>query len=288
MKRINFYKKLGMSFAIAIGTNFAATAQNASTFYKIDNVHNGDGGMGSISVLNLIVQKGSKLSLNLMQKPDSVFWMHYELANPQTQYNSNDTIIVLKRSEVARVYVSFNKQWYTQKDIYYVIEDTVNCIKHDLKGTGNLVAPIKTNGHYTWYFKDTLIANNNTHTLYPKEKGKYKVEIKWEESANLRVEEIKTVTYEFEVTQLPVPLGFEKSNIVNEINSVYPNPASEVAFINAKGTFEFSIETANTELISSGSGNDLVQLDLRGMNAGIYFIRIKSNEKQSVRRLVVR
>jgi hypothetical protein len=210
------------------------------------------------------------------------------LESPSTNYTSNDTIIVLKSNEVVRAYVKFNKQWYTQKDIYYVAKDTVNCIKHDIKGTGNLIAPLKTNGVYTWYFKDTLISSNTSHTLYPKEKGKYKVVINWEEPANLRLEEAKTVTYEFEVTVLPLTLGVENSFSESANNSIYPNPASDMAYININGAFEYSIESANNELISTGTGNNLVHLDIQGLNTGVYFVRIKTNEKQSVKRLIVR
>ena len=341
MKKNNFYKKMGNIIAFVLGTSIVSFAQTDTTIYKIDHVHNGDGGLGSISVLNLIVQKGNYFSLNKNYKQDSIIWMYYDVVT-QVEKHSSDTVIYLTSNSVIRAYALNGTQWYTQKGVYSVVpkenpkdtvvtggkggtkdtlvtsnpKDTVitggnngghqdtlvtenpkdtiiksgnNGIKYDSTRSGNLIAPIIKDANYTWYFKDTLLSNTNN-TLYPEKIGTYKVVIEWTTSANLRTEESTTnsVTFVFEVKSLPILTSIENISSEATINAVYPNPASDVAYINAKGSFEYSIETANTELVTSGAGNDLVQLDLRGMNAGIYFVRIKTNEKQSVKRLVVR
>ena len=278
MKKNNFYKKAGLILAVVTGTWIQASAQK-------DTLASGEN--------------------NVWPKDTLISYPKDTIVTGGKNYFPKDTLVISENNGVTKdTLITYPKDTAVTGGNNDLPTDTLvtdgnngnptdtiisKGIRYDLVGSGNLIAPIIKYGNYAWYYKDTLISDSTNHTFRPKKKGKYKVVVTWDNAtANMRTAEISSVTYEFEVTQLPVPLGFENSNILNEINSVYPNPASEVAFINAKGTFEYSIETANTELISSGTGNELVRLDLRGMNAGIYFVRIKSNEKQTVRRLVVR
>ena len=69
--------------------------------------------------------------------------------------------------------------------------------------------------------------------------------------------------------------------------SVYPNPADGLFNLNVPARAQVEIFSANGQVVRQmevGAGQTSLQLN----NAGIYFIRVRANGKQAVKRLVVR
>lgn len=236
-------------------------------------------------------QDTSLIEVNVLEiSIDQNYWKSRLIQNPiwGVKYDNGDsatftgTSVTMTKNASVTLYGTVDGLWYKQ-NVYFsgIFQDPTS---------GSLNAPIVENATYTWYRNGYLFNDIKTATFTPTELGTYKVVMTWISSTNLRTEEstTNTATFVFEVKSLPILTNVENASLENTINAIYPNPASDVAYINAKGTFEYSIETANAELVSSGTGNDQVRLDLQAMNAGVYFIRIKTNEKQSVNRLVVR
>ncbi len=68
------------------------------------------------------------------------------------------------------------------------------------------------------------------------------------------------------------------AEIFNEAGiSFYPNPASDLIFVNCKEHFEFSLFDLNGRLLLNGINNNRV--DISGIGQGMYLIEINSGEK---------
>lgn len=94
----------------------------------------------------------------------------------------------------------------------------------------------------------------------------------------------------FNVKFIPTKPG--RPNVANENRelagvSVYPNPAQGLFNLNVPARAQVEIFSANGQVVRQmevGAGQTSLQLN----NAGIYFIRVRANGKQAVKRLVVR
>ncbi|MDE5575011.1 MAG: T9SS type A sorting domain-containing protein [Bacteroidales bacterium] len=94
----------------------------------------------------------------------------------------------------------------------------------------------------------------------------------------------------FSVRYIPTKPG--RPNVANENRelvgvSVYPNPADGLFNLNVPARAQVEIFSANGQVVRQmevGAGQTSLQLN----NAGIYFIRVRANGKQAVKRLVVR
>lgn len=96
-------------------------------------------------------------------------------------------------------------------------------------------------------------------------------------------------TLNFSVRFIPTNGGHGTANENRELAgvSVYPNPAQGLFNLNVPARAQVEIFSANGQVVRQmevGAGQTSLQLN----NAGIYFIRVRANGKQAVKRLVVR
>lgn len=95
----------------------------------------------------------------------------------------------------------------------------------------------------------------------------------------------------FNVKFIPTKPG-DRPNTANESRelagvSVYPNPADGLFNLNVPARAQVEIFSANGQVVRQmevGAGQTSLQLN----NAGIYFIRVRANGKEAVKRLVIR
>lgn len=96
-------------------------------------------------------------------------------------------------------------------------------------------------------------------------------------------------TLNFKIHFIPTNGGPTVANENRELAgvSVYPNPADGLFNLNVPARAQVEIFSANGQVVRQmevGAGQTSLQLN----NAGIYFIRVRANGKQAVKRLVVR
>ena len=96
-------------------------------------------------------------------------------------------------------------------------------------------------------------------------------------------------TLNFSIRFKPTNGGVQTANENRELAgvSVYPNPADGLFNLNVPARAQVEIFSANGQVVRQmevGAGQTSLQLN----NAGIYFIRVRANGKQAVKRLVVR
>ena len=80
-------------------------------------------------------------------------------------------------------------------------------------------------------------------------------------------------------------VGVEESDIENV--SIYPNPANNILFVN--GTTEFNYEMYNGmgQKVAHGQANGNAQINVSGMNKGVYFLRLTSGTQMRIEKVVV-
>ena len=80
-------------------------------------------------------------------------------------------------------------------------------------------------------------------------------------------------------------VGVEESAIENV--SIYPNPVNNILFVN--GTTEFSYEMYNGmgQKVAHGQANGNAQINVSGMNKGVYFLRLTSGTQVRIEKVVV-
>lgn len=70
----------------------------------------------------------------------------------------------------------------------------------------------------------------------------------------------------------------------------YPNPATEMAYITAESTIRAyeMIDALGRKVMSEQNVNaDILELDVRGINAGVYFINVTTDNGVATQRLTV-
>lgn len=74
----------------------------------------------------------------------------------------------------------------------------------------------------------------------------------------------------------------------NEATSIeiYPNPTSGLITINVEGTFNYTIVNVLGEVVITGQGNNIENVDLTDMNRGTYFITIESDDNIEVLKII--
>lgn len=72
---------------------------------------------------------------------------------------------------------------------------------------------------------------------------------------------------------------------LSELNSttmaVYPNPANDFIFIETTGNFIYQLSNVNGQILISGAAFEKEQVDLSGLAAGIYLIRMNNENNQT-------
>jgi hypothetical protein len=185
------------------------------------------------------------------------------------------------------VYATSNGMEYTQRM-------DVNGIIYDSSATGSLQSPIVSNATYQWYRNGNLITNAKGASYTPTETGTYTVIITWTDVnvrfANARTEEdvVRTATFTFNVTKIANPTGIEDETSSSNLISLFPNPTTDHFYINTVGDFTYRIENANSNNVLSGNGNNLTQINVNGLNTGLYFVYVNSSNKQTIQKLIIK
>jgi hypothetical protein len=79
------------------------------------------------------------------------------------------------------------------------------------------------------------------------------------------------------------------SIVENELNfEVYPNPTTnDVVTINLTGNYTYTITDLKGSIVLNGNGNGINEIDLSGVEKGIYFINIQQENQTATTKLVV-
>jgi len=185
------------------------------------------------------------------------------------------------------VYARSNGIEYTQKM-------DVNGIIYDSSTTGSLQCPIVSNATYQWYRNGNLITNAKDAFYKPTETGTYTVIITWTDVnarfANARTEEdvVRTATFTFNVTKIANPTGIEDETSSSNLITLFPNPTTDHFYINTIGDFTYRIENASSNNVLSGNGNNITQINVNGLNTGLYFVYVNSSNKQTIQKLIIK
>ena len=97
--------------------------------------------------------------------------------------------------------------------------------------------------------------------------------------------EIAAWTYVWETPVQPVTAYNSVSELEASAMSVYPNPATEVLYVNAENLNNVEIFDMTGRSVMTSTMN---VIDLSDMSAGIYFVTIKSENAVKTIKLVVR
>lgn len=97
--------------------------------------------------------------------------------------------------------------------------------------------------------------------------------------------EIAEWTYVWETTVQPVPVYNTVAENMNGSVSVYPNPASETLYVNAENVERVELyDMTGRNVLNTTS----TVVDLRGFEAGIYFVTVKTANAIKTTKLVVK
>ena len=97
--------------------------------------------------------------------------------------------------------------------------------------------------------------------------------------------EIAQWTYVWETTVQPVPVYNTVAENMNGSVSVYPNPASETLYVNAENVERVELyDMTGRNVLNTTS----TVVDLRGFEAGIYFVTVKTANAIKTTKLVVK
>ena len=100
------------------------------------------------------------------------------------------------------------------------------------------------------------------------------------------------ITVDLEVLPLSDPLCTVSLNDIETLDiQLYPNPATDFVLVESESPIEaikiFTTEYQLMEHIKPGIGANAVELSTRKLNAGIYFVSIKSDGKQVFKKLII-
>ncbi|OQX79273.1 MAG: hypothetical protein B6D61_03865 [Bacteroidetes bacterium 4484_249] len=131
-----------------------------------------------------------------------------------------------------------------------------------------------------------------SYNIHPEVTGKYTYELNVTLSENYpEIEDIKITISDFSVNGYVNAI--EENNWANNISQLYPNPAKEVVNleIDLLETSEIQILLFNNsgQLLKDFnrvvySGKSILRMDISGLNAGVYFLKITDNVNKEVSR----
>ena len=80
-------------------------------------------------------------------------------------------------------------------------------------------------------------------------------------------------------------VGVEESAIENV--SIYPNPVNNTLFVNGAAEFSYEMYNGMGQKVANGQANGNAQINVSGMNKGIYFLRLTSGTQVRIEKIVV-
>ncbi len=80
-------------------------------------------------------------------------------------------------------------------------------------------------------------------------------------------------------------VGVEESDIENV--SIYPNPANNILFVNGSTEFNYEMYNGMGQKVAHGQANGNAQINVSGMNKGVYFLRLTSGTQMRIEKVVV-
>jgi hypothetical protein len=245
-------------------------------------IYNSSDTSNAIRMTDIISHSGLQLSISNLYQPDSIIWMFNSFANPSAVIESYQPNVQITSDGLISAYVRQNGQWYKQKEIF-------RGISFDSTVTGELLAPFIPNATYTWYKNDQMLSGEISSSYIPIAVGTYKVIIVFSSNMNARLEQqTKIATFEYKVNKIYLVSGLADNTISLDVFTLYPNPANGFVNIVTLGDFEYKIENTNASTIISGNAKNVLQLDINNLNAGLYYVYVKSGNKQSIKKLVIR
>lgn len=133
----------------------------------------------------------------------------------------------------------------------------------------NLLTTTTTFDLYQWYFNDTPILGANSQTFQAVNSGFYYCQI-------------TQGTCSLSSNTIEVTVLANKNFADNRSFKLYPNPSSEILFLELQPTSNVSyviFDTLGKELINGQNNNkEKVAIDIGKLSSGSYFIKIASNE----------
>ena len=97
--------------------------------------------------------------------------------------------------------------------------------------------------------------------------------------------EIAPWTYVWETPVQPVSEYFAVEEVEATMLSVYPNPATETLYVNAENVQSVEIYDMTGRIVMTST---MSVVDLRGVEAGVYFVTVKSGNATKTTKLVVK
>lgn len=143
---------------------------------------------------------------------------------------------------------------------------------------GNELMAAEANVEYQWWDcnSDEEIAGETNQTFTPETSGSYAVEIS--NGSCSEISECMDLTI-VSVTNIQEKLAW----------NIYPNPTSDVLFVETKQLAEVSIVVSNTHgktLLETTSTDHLTEIDLSEFGVGAYFIQLKEKEKTEMKKFI--
>ncbi len=191
-----------------------------------------------------------------------------------------DSGITVSQNATVTAWIKTGGFWYEQLIQFNgVTQDTVS---------GELQAPLIPNAHYLWYYNEQVLAVSTPYYT-PTHIGTYKVVITWESSGSIqRLDGENRAEFVYEVTSLPMTTGLFPTSESATGFGLYPNPANgQITIVSGKGAFEYHIENLASEEVAQGQGTDGASISIDHLIGGVYFVRIKTADKEVARKLIV-
>ena len=76
----------------------------------------------------------------------------------------------------------------------------------------------------------------------------------------------------------------------NEANfGIYPNPATDkLNIVTNAESYEYQLVNSVGQVVMSGSANGNTELNVSGMNSGVYFIKVIANGSANIQKVVIK
>lgn len=86
------------------------------------------------------------------------------------------------------------------------------------------------------------------------------------------------------ITMSPVGLG----ELSKDQYRIYPNPAQDYLYIHSEGKFSAYVYAEDGKLIEQIHSNDNATLNVKNMSPGLYFIKIRNDNKEATQQIIVK
>jgi hypothetical protein len=157
-------------------------------------------------------------------------------------------------------WVTYSTACGTHTDSFKIKGDDLPALS--IVSANNILSTTHTFDTYQWYKGSNLISGAVNATLAVTENGWYSVVVRNEWGCS--------DSAAFEVTGITdiADINFLRSNI-----SIYPNPATDVLFVNAPAAVTLSLYNVDGRILIQNK--NAKRMDLSGLTSGLYFLRIE-------------